>query len=54
MFRTAGFHLGPGINAALMVDTEASQSGDGLSLYQILQTDGALSAVFTEHIRIVW
>lgn len=36
-----------------MVDAEASQSSDGLSLYQILQTDGALSAVFTEHIRIV-
>lgn len=34
-----------------MVDAEASQPGDGLSLYQILQTDGALSAVFTEHIR---
>lgn len=34
-----------------MVDAEASQSGDGLSLYQILQTDGALSAVFTEHVR---
>lgn len=34
-----------------MVDTEASQPGDGLSLYQILQTDGALSTVFTEHIR---
>lgn len=34
-----------------MVDAEASQSSDGLSLYQILQTDGALSAVFTEHIR---
>lgn len=34
-----------------MVDAEASQPGNGLSLYQILQTDGALSAVFTEHIR---
>lgn len=34
-----------------MVDTEASQSGDGFSLYQILQTDGTLSTVFTEHVR---
>lgn len=53
MFGAAGLHLGPGINAALMVDTQAGQPGDGLSLYQILQTDGALAAVFTEHIRIV-
>lgn len=53
MFGAAGFHLGPGINAALMVDAEASQPGDGLSLYQVLQTDGALAAVFTEHIRVV-
>lgn len=35
----------------LVVDAEAGQSGDGLSLYQILQTDGTLSTVFTEHIR---
>lgn len=34
-----------------MVDAEASQPGDGLSLYQILQTDGALPTIFTEHIR---
>ncbi len=34
-----------------MIDAEASQPGDGLSLHQILQTDGTLSAVFTEHIR---
>lgn len=34
-----------------MVDAEASQPGNGLSLYQILQTDGALSAVFTQHVR---
>lgn len=53
MFGAAGLHLGPGVDAALMVDAEASQPGNGLSLYQILQTDGTLSAVFTEHIRIV-
>lgn len=35
----------------LMVDTEAGQPGDGLSLHQIFQTDGALAAVFTQHIR---
>lgn len=34
-----------------MVDAETSQPGDGLSLDQVLQTDGALSAVFTEHVR---
>lgn len=53
MFGAAGFHLGPGVDAALMVDAEASQPGDGLPLYQILQTDGALSTVFTKHIRVV-
>lgn len=34
-----------------MVDTEASQSGDGFSLYQILQTDGTLATILTEHVR---
>lgn len=34
-----------------MVDAEAGQPGDGLPLNQILQTDRALPAVFTEHIR---
>lgn len=54
MFRTAWLHLGPGINTTLMVDTEAGQPGDGLSLDQLLQTDGTLATVFTEHVRIVW
>lgn len=53
MLGAAGLHLGPGVDAALMVDAEASQSGDGLSLNQILQTDRALSAVFAEHIRVI-
>lgn len=53
VFRAAGLHLGPGINAALVVHAETSQSCDGLSLYQILQTDWTFPAVFTEHIRIV-
>lgn len=34
-----------------MVDTQTCQSSNSLSLYQILQTDGALSTVFTEHVR---
>lgn len=34
-----------------MVDTQTRQSSNSLSLYQILQTDGALSTVFTEHVR---
>lgn len=53
MFGAAGLHLGPGINAALVVDAEAGQSGDGLSLHQLLQTNRALAAVFTEHVRVV-
>lgn len=34
-----------------MVDTETCQSGNSFPLYQILQTDGALSTVFTKHVR---
>lgn len=34
-----------------MVDTQTRQSSNRLSLHQILQTDGALSTVFTEHVR---
>lgn len=33
-----------------MVDTETSQSGNGFSLQQILQTDWTLATVFTENI----
>ena len=35
----------------LMVDAKAGQPGYGLALCQLLQTDGALATVFTEHIR---
>lgn len=38
----------------LMVDTEAGQPGNGLSLHQILQTDGALANIFTEHVRCTY
>lgn len=35
----------------LMVDTQTRQSSNSFSLDQILQTDGAFSAVFAEHVR---
>lgn len=53
MFGAAGLHLRPGVNAALVVDAEAGQPCDGLPLKQLLQTDRALAAVFTEHVRVV-
>lgn len=53
VLRAAGLHLRPGVNAALVVDTEAGQSCDGLPLKQLLQTDRTLAAVFTEHVRVV-
>lgn len=53
MFRAAGLHLRPGVNAALVVDAEAGQPCDGLPLQQLLQADRALAAVFTEHVRVV-
>lgn len=34
-----------------MVDTQTRQSSNSFSLDQILQTDGALSTVFAEHVR---
>lgn len=53
VFRTAGLHLRPGVNTALVVDTKAGQPGDGLSLLQLVQTDGTLTAVLTQHVRVV-
>lgn len=53
VFRAAGLHLRPGVNAALVVDAEAGQPCDGLPLQQLLQADRTLAAVFTEHVRVV-
>lgn len=35
----------------LMVDTQTRQPSNSFSLDQILQTDGAFSTVFAEHVR---
>lgn len=53
MFRAGPVDLKPGVYTAFVVDAEAGQSGDGVSLLQILQTDHTLACISRQHIIVV-
>lgn len=50
---TRAIHLKPFVYAPFVVDAEAGQSGDGVSLLHLIQTDGALARVSGEDVLVV-
>lgn len=53
MLRTRAIHLKPLVYTPLMVDAEAGQPGDGVSLLQLVQTDGTFPRVFGQDVLVV-
>lgn len=53
MLRAGTIDLKPGVYTAFVIDAEARQSGDGVSLLQLLQTDYTLPGIPGQHVIVV-